>query len=118
MYPVFNTMLLRPAADDPLPGQAAKEPPGPVIVVEEGVEQEEWVAVDIKDSGIRGRGKKRKLHYLVDWDGHNATWQPWTDVLPGCDKLVKAFHDRRPDRPAKPKGYEYQDLDAVSDEED
>ena len=118
MHPVFNTMLLRPAASDPLPGQAAKEPPKPIIVVEDGVEQEEWVAVDIKDAGIRGKGKKRVLYYLVDWKGHNATWQPWTDVLPGCDKLVKAFHDRRPDKHAKPSGYDYQDLDAESDDED
>ena len=119
MHNVFNTLLLRPAAKDPLPGQAAKEPPKPEVVITDGVEQEQWTAIGIKDTKLKGRGKK--LHYLVDWKGYeHATWQPWEDVLPGCDRIVKTFHERRPDRPAKPADYEYvlDDKDNDSDKED
>ena len=117
IHNVFNTMLLRPAASDPLPGQAAKEPPRPEVVVTDGVEEEQWTAIAIKDTRLKGRGKK--LHYLVEWKGYeHATWQPWEDVLPGCDRIVKAFHERRPDRPAKPADYEYVLNDHDNDSED
>ena len=117
MHNVFNTMLLRPAASDPLPGQAAKEPPKPEVVVTDGVEQEQYTAISIHDSRLKGRGKK--LHYLVEWKGYaHATWQPWEDVLSGCDRIVKAFHERRPDRPAKPVDYQYVVDEHDNDSED
>ena len=41
-------------------------------------------------------------------------------MLPGCNRIIKTFHERRPDRPAKPADYEYvlDDKDNDSDKED
>ncbi|OJD22159.1 hypothetical protein ACJ73_06493 [Blastomyces percursus] len=52
----------------------------------------------ILDSRIRMRkGKPPRLEYRVAW---RPTWQPRSDLIPGCEELVKEFHaewkDERP----------------------
>ncbi len=56
VHDVFHPDLLRPAADDPLPGQK-NEPPGPIVVKDE----DEWEIDDILNS----RRYRRRLQYRV-----------------------------------------------------
>jgi len=56
IHDVFHSGLLRPAVDDPLPGQK-NEPPGPIVVNDE----DEWEIDDILDS----RRYRRRLQYRV-----------------------------------------------------
>jgi hypothetical protein len=62
-HPVFNVSLLRPAANDPAPGQR-QDPPPPVEV--EGLE--EWEVEDVVDSRWerRGRGPPRQSSVLAE----------------------------------------------------
>ncbi|KAG9249467.1 uncharacterized protein F5Z01DRAFT_669115 [Emericellopsis atlantica] len=54
IQPVFYTNLLRPATDDPLPGQ--KHPPPPPVEVDGGEEFEVKEVIDSR-SERRGRGR-------------------------------------------------------------
>ncbi len=56
VHDVFHPDLLRPAADDPLPGQK-NEPSGPIVVKDE----DEWEIDDILNS----RRYRRRLQYRV-----------------------------------------------------
>lgn len=74
LYPVFNTSLLRPTADDPLEGQVnpVREP----IVADDG--ETEYPAERILDSALRHRtGTPRRapyeLHYRVLWSDGSQT---------------------------------------------
>ncbi|EDN03556.1 predicted protein [Histoplasma mississippiense (nom. inval.)] len=62
-----------------------------------GATQEEWRVKKILDSRIRVRKGKPILKYRVAWQ---STWQPRSDLTPGCEELVKEFHaewkDERP----------------------
>ncbi|EDN11138.1 predicted protein [Histoplasma mississippiense (nom. inval.)] len=59
--------------------------------------QEEWRVKKILDSRIHVRKGKPILEYRVAWQ---STWQPRSDLIPGCEELVKEFHaewkDERP----------------------
>lgn len=90
LHPVFHTSLLRPATDDPLPGQINAAPP-PVVVNGE----EEWEVDEIYDSKI----VHRQLQYLVKWTGDNVpSWQPASSVTNATD-LLTDFHQRYPNKP-------------------
>ncbi|EDN07615.1 predicted protein [Histoplasma mississippiense (nom. inval.)] len=62
-----------------------------------GATQEEWMVKRILDSRIRVRNGTPRLEYRVAW---RPTWQPRSDLIPGCEELVKKFHaewkDKRP----------------------
>lgn len=95
VHPVFNVHLLRPAAEDPLPGQA--QPPSPPVEVE-GLE--EWEVEDIVDSrwDRRGRGKPR-LRYTVKWTGYPDVTEERAEYLENARQVVENFHRRYPDKP-------------------
>jgi hypothetical protein len=95
IHPVFNVHLLRPAAEDPLPGQA--QPPPPPVEVE-GLE--EWEVEDIVDSrwDRRGRGKPR-LRYTVKWTGHPDVTEERAEYLENARQIVENFHRRYPGKP-------------------
>ena len=69
IHPVFHTSLLRPDADDPLPGQ--HQPPQPPVRVQtdngsDDEEHDEWEVDEIVDS----RYSYGFLEYKVKWKGH------------------------------------------------
>ncbi|EGC46849.1 conserved hypothetical protein [Histoplasma capsulatum var. duboisii H88] len=70
----------------------------PLIPVDHvGAARKGWLVKKVLDSRIRMRGGKSTLEYRVAW---MPTWQPRSDLIPGCEELVKEFHmewkDKRP----------------------
>ena len=92
LHPVFNTVKLTLALEDPVPGQHPHPPPLPEIVNGE----EEWIVEAILDSRVINQ----KLRYLVKWEGfgvkHNS-WEPWDGVH--APDLVTDFHQTNPRAP-------------------
>jgi hypothetical protein len=62
VHDVFHPDLLRPAVDDPLPGQK-NESSGPIVINDE----DEWEIDDILNS----RRYRRRLQYRVKWNGYD-----------------------------------------------
>jgi hypothetical protein len=95
IHPVFNVNLLRPAAENPVPGQI-QDPPPPVEV--EGLE--EWEVEEIVDSRWerRGRGGPR-LKYTVKWAGYDELTEEPAAYLEHAREVVLNFHRRYPEKP-------------------
>ena len=105
IHNVFHTSLLRPVAPDSmaLPGQAElRQPPPPQVIKRDETEEDEYEVENIVDSRLH----YKKLQYKVKWEGHQADWRSWKDVLPGCDELVKRFHEMHPDKLGPPEEYD------------
>jgi transposase InsO family protein len=105
IHPVFNVRLLRPAAENPAPGQR-HEPPPPVEV--QGLE--EWEVEDILDSRIERRGRNGRLKYTVKWVGYDTPTEEPAKYLANAKQAVLNFHRRYPNKPrldgARPRGGE------------
>ena len=99
IHPTFHSNLLRPTATDPLPGQHLSPPP-PVVINGEN----EWLVESILDSLMKRRGRGQpKLHYVVQWTGHdNPTTEP-AELLENSPDAVAEFHARYPQKPSPPR---------------
>lgn len=95
IHPVFNVSLLRPVADDPVPGQTTAPPPP---IEAEGIE--EWEVEEVLDSRWikKGRGQP-KLHYTVKWVGYDDPTEEPAEYLGNARELVNNFHRRYPQKP-------------------
>ncbi|KAF8749931.1 hypothetical protein RHS01_09606 [Rhizoctonia solani] len=75
IHPVFHINLLTKFHPDP----HGRDPPQPApIITEEG--EEEYEVERILDSKWKGRGKSKKLWYLVKWKGYDEgsnSWNQW-----------------------------------------
>ena len=87
---MFHTSLLQPAANNPMEGQVI--PARPPIVAEDG--ETEWYAEKILDS----RRRRRKVQYLVQWEGGETTWEPEENITHMTEGLQE-FHEKYPDKP-------------------
>jgi hypothetical protein len=86
----FHTNLLRPAPNDPLPGQY-NPPPPPIALDERG--EKLWAIEEILDSRRR-RGKG--FQYYILWRGfgrEEATWEPLHNVV-NAHIAIKDFEKR------------------------
>jgi hypothetical protein len=93
VHPTFHVSVLNGHRENTIKGRI--QPPDPPVVIEEYVE---YAVREILDSRIR----RRKLQYLVDWEGYTAEhrqWEPAANVANARD-LVANFHDRYPLRPS------------------
>jgi hypothetical protein len=76
----------------------SKQSRHPSIPVEcDDAPREEWPVRKILNSRTRVRGDEEILKELVAWE---PTWQPRSNLIPGCEDLVQGFHtywkDKRP----------------------
>jgi len=93
LHPVFNVVKLTPAPPDPIVGRRRTPPPPPELIDGE----EEYIVEEILDS----RMFRRKLQYLVKWEGYgieNNSWEYW-DNLGNAAEVVADFHARHPGAP-------------------
>ncbi|MBW0477987.1 hypothetical protein O181_017702 [Austropuccinia psidii MF-1] len=87
IHPVFHISLLEPVKTSTIPNWH-QEPPPPIIIEEE----EEWEVSQI----LYSKRKRRKLWYLVEWQGFSqdperSTWEP-AENLKNFPELVKNIH--------------------------
>ena len=96
VHNVFHVSLLRPAADNPLPGQ--RQPPPPPVEVEG---TEEWEVQDILDSrwDRRGRGGQPRLRYTVKWTSYDDPTEVPAAYLDNAQEIVNNFYRRYPYKP-------------------
>jgi len=93
LHPVFNVVKLSPAPDDPIVGRRRNPPPPPELVDGE----EEYVVEKILNS----RMFRRKLQYLVKWEGYGIeenTWEHWENLSHAPEKVTE-FHTKNPGAP-------------------
>ncbi|QRW20813.1 Retrotransposable element Tf2 protein [Rhizoctonia solani] len=94
IHPVFHINLLTKFCPDP----HGRDPPQPApIITEEG--EEEYEVERILDSKQKGRGKTRKLWYLVKWKGYDKgsnSWEP-IDNVGNAQEALEEFYKEHPD---------------------
>jgi len=95
IYDVFSPNVLCKDPQDLLPGQEPPKPPGIPI---QGVE--EWEVEEILASKLY----RSTLKYKVKWVGHDPdpTWYPASNFI-GAPHLLRAFHEKYPNRPGPPR---------------
>lgn len=95
VHPVFHVNLLRPAENDPLPGQRPAPPP-PVDV--DGAE--EFEVEEVLDSRWEKKGRGRpRLRYTVRWVGFDQPTEEPAEYLENAQQIVANFHRRYPEKP-------------------
>jgi hypothetical protein len=73
IHDVFHTRLLRPANDEPLPGQITSDAQPPALLID--AEEEYEVEAILNERKASGRGNNKRL--LVKWKGYaKPTWEP------------------------------------------
>lgn len=99
--PTFHVSLVRPWRNEGIAGQERAEGEvranqGRVMVrTDDHHEAVEWPFNRILDYGKADNGR---WQYLVDWIGHDPTWQPVAD-LKGCDDALWEYHNANPSLP-------------------
>jgi hypothetical protein len=102
LHPVFHTSLLRPDANDPLPGQYT-QPPAPVRVSNDEADtdvtdtHDEWEVEEIVDS----RYSYGFLEYKVKWKGYPMEHRKWYRVhdFANAPEATRDFHIKYPNKP-------------------
>jgi len=95
LHPVFNVVKLTAAPTDPITGRHRPQPPPPELIDGE----EEYVVEEIIDS----RMFRRRLQYLVKWEGYGLeanTWEDSGNVANAPEKVAK-FHATHPAAPRR-----------------
>lgn len=81
------------------PGSDIRANYGRVVTrTDDGREVVEWKFNRILDCYKAENGR---WQYLIEWDGHEPTWQPASD-LRDCPEAVRKFHEENPDKPKPP----------------
>lgn len=63
-----------------------------------------WEFESILESRWQGKGRYRKVWFLVQWKGYESTWQPEDDFSGlGCDQWLLKYYDNFPEAAGPPK---------------
>jgi len=95
LHPVFNVVKLSPTPDNLIVGRRRNLPPPPELMDGE----EEYVVEKILNS----RMFRRKLQYLVKWEGYRIegnTWEYWKNLDHTPEKVTE-FHTKNPGAPCR-----------------
>ena len=95
IHPVFHVSLLEPYR---APADPSRRAPPPEIEIIEG--EENYVVREVADSRVNRQ--KKKIEYLVLWDGYDnedATWEPWEHLRHTAVEALRDFHKRYPKKP-------------------
>ena len=95
LHPVFHVSLLEPYVANTFSGRVV---PPPLSVLVDGFEEFHIHAV------LDSRFRRRKLWYLVEWEGYSAehnTWVPVRNVH--AEEAVAAYHFKYPGRAGDPQ---------------
>jgi hypothetical protein len=95
MHPVFHVALLEKYIENTIPGRV--DPPEPPT----GDDLDFYEASEIVDSKYIGRGRGRRVLYLVKWSGYgrdDMTWEPYENIIEGGDQLLLDFHMSYPEK--------------------
>jgi hypothetical protein len=98
IHNVFHVSLLD-AYKGPVTGQLPAEPLP--AVSSDDPEFDEWEVERILDSRACGRGRSRRIEYLVQWAGCayiRTSWEP-AENLENSSELVAEFHDAKSRKP-------------------
>jgi hypothetical protein len=92
IHPVFHVSLLEPYRELTIPRQLPAPPP-PIEINGE----EKFEVSKIIDSRIN----RRRLEYLVHWQGYEVSKRTWEPVanLANTPKMIKKFHRQYPTKP-------------------
>ena len=90
IHPVFHPDLLRPASQDPLPGQESDDKqPEPVLVES----HEEYFVEEVLCARTRKRGRGQRREVLVKWAGYREpTWEPIEELSDNA--AMDAFEEK------------------------
>jgi hypothetical protein len=100
IHDVFHVSLLD-VYKEPTIGQPPAEPLPAISGDDVDDTESEWEVERILDSRARGRGRSRRIEYLVQWAGYayiRTTWEP-SNNLENCAELVVEFHTANPKKP-------------------
>ena len=95
LHPVFNVIKLTLAPENPIPGRVAPPPPPPELVDGE----EEYLVEEV----INSRMFRRRLQYLVKWEGYNVEHNTWeyAESLDNAQDAIAEFHTKNPAAPRR-----------------
>jgi transposase InsO family protein len=94
IHPVISVAQLEPFRDDPF--QRQQPPPAPVMI-----EGEEYFKVEkVIRAELKGRGRNRRMHYLVRWQGYGPEQDTWVpeEEMELSRELIDEFEQAERDR--------------------
>jgi hypothetical protein len=94
IHPVISIVHLEPAKEDPFGCEVVPPPPMEV-------EGEEWWTIEsVIRREMRGRGRNRRVHYLVRWKGYGPEHDEWIPVeeMEHSRALVEEYEARSRDQ--------------------
>jgi hypothetical protein len=97
IHPTFHVSLLEPYFQNELPARRPEPPPDPII------DEDGDIRYHVQKI-LKSRLLRRKLQYLVRWEGYDAnsdSWVPHTE-FDDDDPLVIDFHTQYPTAPNTP----------------
>ena len=100
IHPVVNIGRVKKFMEPKFSNQGRT--PLDALVMDDG--SVEYVVKSILNSRIR----RRKLEYLVEWEGYKGTdeavsWESEANVRGSADEMIKAFHEENPQNVTKAK---------------